>query len=215
MDGKQGTFTPDFTYHGFQYVEVRSDRPVKLTKESLTAQFIHTAVPPVGKFSCSNELLNKIWKAANQSYLSNLMSIPTDCPQREKNGWTADAHITMDLGLLNFDGITFYEKWLDDMIDNQNEEGRISGIIPSSGWGYDDWIGPVWDAAMFIVPMAIYHYYGDTRSIEKLWPVCTKYLAYLAGREDAEGTVTYGIGDWVFHKKHKPLQNSPLPAIII
>ena len=68
------------------------------------------------------------------------MSIPTDCPQREKNGWTADAHITMDLGLLNFDGITFYEKWLDDMIDNQNEEGRISGIIPSSGWGYDDWI---------------------------------------------------------------------------
>lgn len=113
LDGKQGTFTPDFTYHGFQYVEVRSDRPVKLTKESLTAQFIHTAVPPVGKFSCSNELLNKIWKAANQSYLSNLMSIPTDCPQREKNGWTADAHITMDLGLLNFDGITFYENgWM-------------------------------------------------------------------------------------------------------
>lgn len=84
LDGEQGTFTPDFTYHGFQYVEVRSDRPVKLTKESLTAQFIHTAVPPVGNFSCSNELLNKIWKAANQSYLSNLMSIPTDCPQREK-----------------------------------------------------------------------------------------------------------------------------------
>ena len=98
LDGEQGTFTPDFTYHGFQYVEVRSDRPVKLTKESLTAQFIHTAVPPVGNFSCSNELLNKIWKAANQSYLSNLMSIPTDCPQREKNGWTADAHVTMDLG---------------------------------------------------------------------------------------------------------------------
>lgn len=204
LDGEQGTFTPDFTYHGFQYVEVRSDRPVKLTKESLTAQFIHTAVPPVGNFSCSNELLNKIWKAANQSYLSNLMSIPTDCPQREKNGWTADAHITMDLGLLNFDGITFYEKWLDDMVDNQNEEGRISGIIPSSGWGYDDWIGPVWDAAMFIVPMSIYHYYGDTRSIEKIWPVCVKYLDYLAGREDTEGTVTYGIGDWVFYQTQTP-----------
>lgn len=204
LDGEQGTFTPNFTYHGFQYVEVRSDRPVKLTKESLTAQFIHTAVPPAGNFSCSNELLNKIWKAANQSYLSNLMSIPTDCPQREKNGWTADAHITMDLGLLNFDGITFYEKWLDDMVDNQNEEGRISGIIPSSGWGYDDWIGPVWDAAMFIVPMSIYHYYGDTRSIEKIWPVCVKYLDYLAGREDTEGTVTYGIGDWVFYQTQTP-----------
>ena len=92
------------------------------------------------------------------------------------------------------------------MIDNQNEEGRISGIIPSSGWGYDDWIGPVWDAAMFIVPMSIYHYYGDTRSIEKIWPVCTRYLDYLAGREDTEGAVTYGIGDWVFYKTQTPTE---------
>lgn len=204
LNGEEGTFTPDFTYHGFQYVEVRADRPIKLTQESITANFIHTAVAPIGKFSCSNELLNKIWEAANQSYLSNLMGIPTDCPQREKNGWTADAHITMDLGLMNFDGITFYEKWLDDVIDNQNAEGRISGIIPSSGWGYDDWIGPVWDAAMFIVPMSIYNYYGDTKSINKMWPVCEKYLTYLAGREDANGTVTYGIGDWVPYKTQTP-----------
>ena len=82
----------------------------------------------------------------------------------------------------------------------------IAKAVRQLGWGYDDWIGPVWDAAMFIVPMAIYHYYGDTRSIEKLWPVCTKYLAYLAGREDAEGTVTYGIGDWVFHKTQTPTE---------
>lgn len=203
-NGEEDTFTPDFTYHGFRYVEVRADRPVTLGKENLTAHFIHTAVPKVGKFSCSNQLLNSIWEAANQSYLCNLMSIPTDCPQREKNGWTADAHVTMELGLMNYDGITFYEKWLDDVIDNQNEEGRISGIIPSSGWGYDDWIGPVWDAAMFIVPMTIYQYYGDTRSIEKMWPVCSKYLTYLAGRENEEGTVTYGIGDWVFYKTQTP-----------
>lgn len=204
LNAEETTFTPDFTYHGFQYVEVRADRPIKLTQESITANFIHTAVAPIGKFSCSNELLNKIWKAANQSYLSNLMGIPTDCPQREKNGWTADTHITMDLGLMNFDGITFYEKWLDDVIDNQNAEGRISGIIPSSGWGYDDWIGPVWDAAIFIVPMSIYNYYGDTESINKMWPVCEKYLTYLAGREDADGTVTYGIGDWVPYKTQTP-----------
>ena len=203
-NGLQQTFTPAFTYHGFRYVEVRADRPVRLTEKSLTALYFHTAVAPAGKFECSNPLLNKIWKAANQSYLSNLMSIPTDCPQREKNGWTADAHVTIDLALLNFDGINFYEKWLDDIIDNQNAEGRISGIIPSSGWGYDDWIGPVWDAAMFIVPMSLYHYYGDTRSIEKLWPVCQKYLDYLASREDKDGTVTYGIGDWVYYKTQTP-----------
>ncbi|MBC5617189.1 family 78 glycoside hydrolase catalytic domain [Alistipes sp. cv1] len=198
------TFTPDFTYHGFQYVEVKSDRPVKLNEESLTALFVHTAVEPVGTFSCSNELMNKIWKATNQSYLSNLHSIPTDCPQREKNGWTADAHISIDLALLNFDGIRFYEKWLDDFVDNQREDGSISGIIPSSGWGYADWIGPVWDAAMFIIPNALYDYYGDKRAIEKMYPVCEKYLGYLQAREDQDGTVTYGIGDWVPYKTQTP-----------
>lgn len=74
-----------------------------------------------------------------QAYRSNLHSIPDRCPQREKNGWTADAHIAIDLGLLGFDGITLYEKWMNDIIDNQREAGEISGIIPSSGWGYGEW----------------------------------------------------------------------------
>jgi alpha-L-rhamnosidase len=204
LDGNNDEFVPNFNYHGFQYVEVRCDRPVTLTQESLKAQFFHTAVARTGDFSCSNDLLNKLWAAANQSYLSNLMSIPTDCPQREKNGWTADAHISQDLGLLNFDGITFYEKWINDMTDNITAQGRVSGIIPSSGWGYDDWIGPVWDAAIFIVPMNLYRYYGETRGIEAIWPTCEKYLKYLQGRENADKTVTYGIGDWVFYKTQTP-----------
>lgn len=198
------SFTPEFTYHGFRYVEIRCSKPVKLTKNNVRANFFHSKLRPVGTFCCSNEWLNKLWKASNQSYLCNMMSIPTDCPQREKNGWTADAHITMDLGLLNFDGITLYEKWLDDMIDNQTPDGRISGIIPSSGWGYDDWIGPVWDAAMFIVPMSLYNYYGDKRGITKIWDTCERYLDYLKSREDSNHTVTYGIGDWVYYKTQTP-----------
>ena len=63
----------------------------------------------------------------------------------------SDAHIAIDLGLLGFDGITLYEKWMNDIIDNQREAGEISGIIPSSGWGYGEWPGPVWDAVMFII----------------------------------------------------------------
>lgn len=200
------TFEPDFTYHGFRYVEVKADRPVRLEKDDLTALFLHTAVEPAGSFSCSNELLNKIWAATNQAYLSNLVSIPTDCPQREKNGWTADAHLSVDLGLLNYDGIRFYEKWLDDLVDNQREDGSIAGIIPSSGWGYSDWIGPVWDAVMFIIPEALYNYYGDSRAIEKVYPVCEKYLAYLQNREDEDGLVTYGIGDWVPYKTVTPTE---------
>ncbi|MGV8136967.1 MAG: family 78 glycoside hydrolase catalytic domain [Mangrovibacterium sp.] len=202
--GGDESFVPEFTYHGFRYVEVKSDRPINLKKEDLCALFIHTDLERVGSFSCSNELLNKMWEASNQSYLCNLHSIPTDCPQREKNGWTADAHVAIDLALLNFDGIKFYEKWLDDFIDNQRPEGNISGIIPSSGWGYEDWIGPVWDAALFIIPDALERYYGDTRTIEKLYKTCENYLRYLKSRENGDSTVTYGIGDWVYYKTQTP-----------
>jgi alpha-L-rhamnosidase len=200
--GKVETYTPSFTYHGFRYVEVESSSPVKLTTSNLTALFVHTNVPRTGSFSCSNELLNKIWEATNRSYLSNLHSIPTDCPQREKNGWTADAHISVDFGLLNYDGIKFYEKWMNDFIDNQREIGDISGIIPSAGWGYGD-IGPVWDAALFIIPNTLYNYYGDTRCIETIYESCKKYLAYLSSRE-SNGLLEYGLGDWVPYKTKTP-----------
>lgn len=201
--GEDEVFTPSFTYHGFQYVEVESSDPIVLTKDNLTALFLHTDVKPVGSFSCSNDLLNKIWKASTQSYLSNLHSIPTDCPQREKNGWLADAHISIDLGLLNYDGITFYEKWMNDFIDNQRELGNLSGIIPSAGWGYETWIGPVWDAALFIIPNALYNYYGDSRCIEKLYATCERYLSYLKTKE-VEGSLNYGLGDWVPYKTKTP-----------
>jgi len=201
--GKEEVFEPRFSYHGFRYVEVECSRRVLLTEDNLDGLFLHTDVPQVGKFSCSNKLLNKIWAATNQSYKSNLHSIPTDCPQREKNGWTADAFITIDLALLNFDGITFYEKWMNDFIDNQREDGSISGIIPSAGWGYGDWPGPVWDAALFIIPNALYNYYGDTHSIEELYPTMEKYLKYLEKKE-VDGGLNFGLGDWVFYKSQTP-----------
>ncbi len=192
-------FSPSFTYHGFQYVEVESSNPVELGRESLTALFVHTNVKSVGSFECSNPILNKIWEATRQSYLSNLESIPTDCPQREKNGWTADAHVSVDLGLLNYDGITVYEKWMDDFIDNQREQGDITAIIPSSGWGWGKSTGPVWDAALFIIPNALYEYYGDSRCIQKMIPTLDRYLAYLE-REEENGLLPFGLGDWVPYK---------------
>ncbi len=113
----QESFAPRFNYKGFQYVEVVSSKPIELTKESLIGIFMHSDVPPVGQVKSSNNTLNKIWEAANNSYLSNLFGYPTDCPQREKNGWTGDAHIAIETGLFSFDGITIYEKWLADHRD--------------------------------------------------------------------------------------------------
>lgn len=201
--GKQEEFIPQFTYHGFRYVEVKCSRPVKLSARNLTGLFLHTDLEQVGEFSCSNPLLNKIWEATNQSYRGNLHSIPTDCPQREKNGWTADAHAAIDLALLNFNGITFYEKWMNDFIDNQRPNGNISGIIPSDTWGYGDFPGPVWDAALFIIPNALYNYYGETRCIEQLYPTMERYLNYLKPLEK-DGYLTFGLGDWLTYKAETP-----------
>lgn len=202
-DGKPETFTPSFTYHGFQYIELESSEPIQLNKSDITALFFHTDVEKVGSFACSNDMLKKIYAATMRSYLSNLHSIPTDCPQREKNGWTADAYISIDLALLNYDGINLYEKWMRDFIDNQHSDGQISGIVPSAGWGFIDWVGPTWDLAMFVIPNALYSYYGQTRAIEQLYPTLEKYLNYLETKE-VNGAITFGIGDWVPVKTKTP-----------
>ncbi len=198
------SFRPSFTYHGFRYVEVTADRPVRLSCDNVKGYFMHTDVHPVGSFKSSEPLLDKIYDATMLSYLDNIHSIPTDCPQREKNGWTADAHVAVDLALQNFDGITFYEKWMDDFTDNQRENGNISGIIPSSGWGYGNWPGPVWDAALFVIPEAIYNYYGDTRCIERMYPVMEKYFDWAQSNEKPDGLFTDGIGDWLSYSAHTP-----------
>lgn len=198
------SFLPPFTYHGFRYVEVRASRPVKLSEKSVTGIMMHTALPRIGTFRCSDTLLNKIYEATMLSYVDNLHSIPTDCPQREKNGWTADAHVAVDLGLLNFDGITFYEKWMDDFIDNQLPNGNVAGIVPCAGWGYGDSPGPVWDAALFIVPLAIYDYYGDDTALKKMWPTMVRYIGWLDSLRNDDGVWRCGIGDWLPYDTKTP-----------
>jgi alpha-L-rhamnosidase len=157
------TFAPKFNYKGFQYVEVASSRPIELTLESLTGVFMHSAVPPKGEIRSSNSLINKLWTATNAAYLSNLYGYPTDCPQREKNGWTGDAHIAIEMGLFNFDGITVYEKWLADHRDEQQPNGVLPAIIPTSGWGYLWANGPDWTSSIAIIPWYIYLFYGDNK----------------------------------------------------
>jgi len=204
--GKTETWNPVFCYHGFRYVEVKSDRPLKLDRNSLEAIYFHTLAPSVGTFESSNSLFNTVWQMVRRTYCNNFHSIITDCPTREKNGWTADSHLAVELGLYNFDGISFYEKWVNDVIDNIRPDGRVSGIIPDDNWGYADWIGPVWDAAIFIIPDAMYNFTGDLTNAKKLWPVWNRYLTYLKTREEADGLPTYGIGDWVYYHVATPTE---------
>lgn len=198
---------PSFTYHGFRYAEVRSDRPIKLDESSLTAIMMHTNLQSVGSFTCSNPMLNTIWEMARRTYLNNMYSIFTDCPQREKNGWTADNFLTTELGMLNFDAAPYFlNKWMGDVVDNIREDGRVSGIMPDWGWGYTDWIGPVWDASIFAIAEYAYDYTGETSHIKALWPVWKRYLEFLQTREEEDGLPTYGIGDWVYLNVATPTQ---------
>jgi alpha-L-rhamnosidase len=191
-----------FTYHGFRYVEVRG-APSALTADNLRASFMHSAVAEVGSFECSNPLLNQIWRNARWSYLSNLQGIPTDCPHREKNGWTGDAHLACEFGLLNFDGAAVYTKWINDLADEQQRDGRLPGIVPTGGWGYDWGNGPAWDSAYLLIPEYLRVYCGDERLLDRQYEGHRRYVDYLS-RVAEDGIVSIGLGDWCPWKAETP-----------
>jgi alpha-L-rhamnosidase len=195
LNGKgKETWHSRFTYHGFQYIEV-TGFPGKPTAKNFKAYFIHSAVPEVGTFECSNELFNKIWRAGRYSYLSNLEGIPTDCPHREKNGWTGDAHLACEQGLFNYDSLPVYEKWLNDLNDEQRPTGELPGIVPTSGWGYKWGNGPAWDSAFVLIPYYLYEYCGDTRAFADHYDGMKRYVDYLMSRAK-NGIINFGLPDW-------------------
>jgi alpha-L-rhamnosidase len=195
------TFYPHFNYKGFQYVEVTSDRPVEIV--SLKGIFTHSDVHSVGQVNSSSETLNKIWKATNVSYLSNLQGYPTDCPQREKNGWTGDAHIANETGLYNFDGITIYEKWLADHRDEQQANGVLPAIIPTAGWGYTWANGPDWTSTIAIIPWNVYLFYGDTKLLADCYDNIKRYVDHIT-EISPNGVTDWGLGDWIPVKSVTP-----------
>ena len=197
------TFAPKFNYKGFQYIEVLSSKPIELTEQSITGIFMHSDVPQIGTINSSNPLINKLWSATNNAYLSNLYGYPTDCPQREKNGWTGDAHIAIEMGLYNFDGITVYEKWLADHRDEQQSNGVLPSIIPSSGWGYAWGNGPDWTSSLAIIPWNIYLFYGDQKLLRDCYDNIKRYVDHIT--EISPGYITqWGLGDWVPVKSKTP-----------
>lgn len=201
-------FSPRFNYKGFQYVEVSSDKPLSLTKDDIISYFIHTDVPVKGHFECSDTLVNKLLSATNYSYLSNLVGYPTDCPHREKNGWTGDAHLAIETALYGFDGISLYEKWMDDHRDNMSKEGKLKSIIPTGGWGWDT---EDWTCSMTIIPWAIYEYYGDKTCLIDNYAAMKKHTDYWL-KKFPQGIVTEAcLGDWI---PVKSVANKSLTASI-
>lgn len=206
LNGKgEQTFMPRFNYKGFQYVEVSSSAPVMLAKENLTACFMHSDVQPVGTVKSSNPIVDKIWWATNNSYLSNLFGYPTDCPQREKNGWTGDGQIAVETGLFNFDAITVYEKWMKDHQDEQQPNGVLPAIVPTGGWGYEWANGPDWTSTIAIIPWNAYLFYGDTTLLSLCYDNIKRYVDHI-NTTWPSGLTTWGLGDWIPVKSKSPVE---------
>ncbi|MCC7408251.1 MAG: family 78 glycoside hydrolase catalytic domain [Phycisphaeraceae bacterium] len=190
------TWESRFTYHGFQYVEV-AGFPGKLKASDISIIPLHTRQERVGTFRSSNRVLNRLWAMTRWSYLSNLVGVPTDCPQREKNGWTGDAQLAAEQAIYNHDPALVYTNWLEDYRDSQLADGRLPGIVPTSGhFGYDGEYGPGWDSAYVMMPWHMYLYYGDRRILARHYPGMKKYVAYLNKRA-SKGVLRYGLGDWL------------------
>lgn len=192
-DGKN-TYEPHFTYHGFRYVQVKTDPGVIVTK--IRGWQVHTLVEQTGDFTCGNDLLNRTYRAILQTEQNNLHSVPTDCPQRdERLGWVNDMTARCEEGLYNFDMMVFYEKWLQDLSDSQDPQtGSIPDTAPYFFGG-----SPAFhiSSAYVLIPWLLYCFYGDKRPMEQHYKGMKRYVEFKLGQRDDNGLIfNHYFGDW-------------------
>ncbi len=186
---------PIFTYHGFRYVLVSGITEKQATQDLLTFVEIYSKIEKTANFVCSDEIINKLVQATERSNYTNFHYFPTDCPQREKNGWTGDISISAEQLNINFNAEKSFEEWMYNVYKSMNEKGSIPGIVPSTGnWGYS--YGPSWDAAMINIPFYTYLYHGNKAIIKDLAEPLFRHLHYLNTLLNSDNLIEIGLGDW-------------------
>ena len=188
-------YEPRFTYHGFRYAEI-TGYPNEPGKDDIAGVVVHSACAPVGGFDCGNALVNNIHRATLWSQKSNLMGLPTDCPQRdERLGWLGDAHVTADEAMFNFNMPLFYEKWLRDIKDCQDPvSGDIPYIAPRP---FTDAGGdPAWSCGFHYIVWQLYTFYGDTNVLQDNYDAMKKYVDFLLQTSNDFILPKDKYGDW-------------------
>tara|TARA_R110001599_G_scaffold3619_6_gene20058 strand:+ start:13016 stop:15874 length:2859 start_codon:yes stop_codon:yes gene_type:complete len=211
-DGEE--WTPSFTYHGFQYVEV-TGFPGKPTKENITGLVLGSNTPRVGHFETDHPMVNQLYKNIVWTQRANFVDIPTDCPQRdERMGWTGDAQTYAGTAAINMDVSAFFTKWIQDLHDAQWDYGAYPDYAPAPGVRSTDTYAPAWMEAGIINPYEQYRAYGDTRILEKGWESMEKFMAF--HHQKSKGAFFYpegsfadlspkgGYGDWLSVGKKTP-----------
>lgn len=185
---------PKFCWHGFRYFTVEG--PAEVVSASLVCSDIAVA----SSFRCSDPVLNWLYEAYIRTQINNFHNgIPSDCPHRERLGYTGDGQLTSETAMLLLDTKALYEKWYQDILDSQGADtGHIPHTAPFLGGGG----GPGgWGCAVYVIPWNYYRIYGDTRLLEKGYPAILRWLDYMDSRCE-NGLVTreeeggWCLGEW-------------------
>jgi alpha-L-rhamnosidase len=200
--GGPETWHPRFAYYSFRYVQVTVTDGPPPKQFSLLGDFVHADAPIAGRFSSSNDLFQRIHVLIDRAVLSNLASVLTDCPSREKLGWLEQTYLNASTLMLNYDVTGLYEKMSDDMRDAQLPNGLVPSIAPEYVAFVDDKgnsnafrDSPEWGSAVILSPWALYQYTGDIRPLTANYPAMQRYVAYLESKSQG-GLLNYGLGDW-------------------
>lgn len=195
LSGKTHTFTTETVWHAARYIELEGEAP-----EDLECIPVHTAADPVSGFHCDNEVLNWLYRAYIRTQLNNLHGcIPSDCPHRERLGYTGDGQITAKAAMLTLDMRNVYRKWIRDILDCQDRlTGHVQHTAPLMGGGG----GPGgWGCAVIMVPDEYDRHYDDISLLKECYPHMRRWIAYLAGRTEnglvvREEPKGWCLGDW-------------------
>jgi hypothetical protein len=219
LDGSGSqTWFPKFFYHGCRYLQVvcnpadANSRPPEI--KSLEGIVVHSSSSPVGEFACSNELFNRIHTLVRWAQRSNMMSVMTDCPHRERLGWIEQLHLNGPSLRYEFDLARLFTKAMNDMADSQLDNGLIPDIAPEYTVmkdGFRD--SPEWGSAFIIVPWQQYLWTDDLELLSRHYDNMKRYVAYLTSRADNH-IVSHGLGDWYDIGPAAPGQAQLTPAAL-
>jgi alpha-L-rhamnosidase len=170
------SYTPKFTFRGFRYVEL-TGLPGTASPDMVTGSRLNADVARAGSFACSDPLLNRIQEMCDWTFLSNLFSVQSDCPHREKFGYGGDIGATSEALMMNYDMATFYAKTVRDWKDSALPDGLLPDTAPFVGLQY---CGVAWGIAHPLLLRQLYQYYGNRQLIEEQFPVAQRWLDRVA-----------------------------------
>lgn len=195
--GDEEIFVPMFVYHGYRYLYVHGIREDQATPELLTYIEINTTLEDMASFNCSDEISNKLYNICDNSDKSNFHYFPTDCPHREKNGWTGDAATSSEHMVMTLSVERSWREWMNNIRAAQKDDGRIPGIVPTTGWGFAWGNGPCWDRVIFDLPYYTYIYRGKTEMITENAHMMLSYLELMTRVRNEDKLIEdWGLSDW-------------------